>query len=79
MEEMIILAMLLCVGLAALGLKMRIWPMAFVSSVGWVIIAVRVFEESNDWLVLGLMIMVAIAQVLLVKEADRWRISLCRQ
>ena len=71
MDEMIILAMLLCVGLGGLGLKMRMWPIAFVSSIGWVIIACQLFEQSRGWLVLGLMLMVAFAQVILVKDTER--------
>lgn len=71
MDEMIILAMLLCVGLGALGLRMRMWPIAFVSSIGWVIIACQLFEQSRSWLVLGLMLMIAFAQVILVKDTER--------
>lgn len=71
MDEMIILAMLLCVGLGALGLRMRMWPIAFVSSIGWVIIACQLFEQSRSWLVLGLMLMIAFTQVILVKDTER--------
>ena len=71
MDEMMILAMLLCVGLGALGLKMRMWPVTFVSSIGWVIIACQLFEESESWLVLGLMLMLAFAQVIMVKDKER--------
>jgi len=72
MEEMVILGMLLCVGLAAMGLKMKMWPVTFISSVGWVVIAMQLFQENEDYLVLGLMIMVAIGQIFMVKEAERW-------
>lgn len=71
MDEMIILSMLLCVGLAVMGLKMRMWPVTFVSSIGWVIIACELFEETESWLALGLMIMVALTQVILVKDKER--------
>lgn len=70
MDEMIILAMLLCVGLGGLGLRMRMWPIAFVSSIGWVIIACELFEQSRSWLVLGLMIMVAFSQIILVRDSE---------
>lgn len=70
MDEMVILTMLLCVGIAAIGLKMRIWPVVFVSSIGWVIIAMRVFDEYQDYLALALMIMVAIAQIFLIKTEE---------
>lgn len=70
MDEMIILAMLLCVGIAAIGLKMKVWPVVFVSSIGWIIISMRIFEAYQDYLALALMIMVAIAQVFLIKSED---------
>lgn len=70
MDEMLILSMLLCVGLAAMGLRMRMWPVTFVSSIGWVIVAITLFEETGSWLALGLMIMVALTQVILVKDAE---------
>lgn len=74
MDEMMILAMLLCVGLAGIGLKMRMWPVTFVSSMGWCIISIQLFSESQDYLVLALMLMVAISQVILVKDKEdrRW-------
>lgn len=72
MDEMIILGMLLCVGLAVMGLKMRTWPVTFISSIGWVVIAMNLFQETEDYLVMGLMIMVAISQIVLVREAERW-------
>lgn len=71
MDEMLILSMLLCVGLAVMGLKMRMWPVTFVSSIGWVIIACELFNETESWLALGLMIMVALTQVILVKDKER--------
>lgn len=70
MDEMIILAMLLCVGIAAIGLKMKVWPVVFVSSIGWIIISMRIFEAYQDYLALALMIMVAIAQIFLIKSED---------
>lgn len=71
MEEMMILEMLLCVGLAAIGLKMRMWPVTFISSIGWVIISIQLFDQTHEWLALGLMIMVAFAQVIMIKDTER--------
>lgn len=71
MDEMLILSMLLCVGLAVMGLKMRMWPVTFISSIGWVIIACELFNQTESWLALGLMIMVALTQVILVKDKER--------
>lgn len=70
MDEMVILSMLLCVGIAAIGLRMRTWPVVFVSSIGWVIIAMQVYQTYENMLVLALMIMMALAQVFMIKSED---------
>lgn len=67
-DEMMILAMLLCVGIAAIGLKMRLWQVTFVSSIGWVIIAMRMFNTYEDYLVLALMLMVALSQIFMIRK-----------
>lgn len=70
MEEMMILEMLLCVGLAALGLKMKMWPVTFISSISWIVIGCQLFEDTHEWLALGLIIMIAVAQILLVRDSE---------
>ena len=70
MDEMMILAMLLCIGLAGIGLKMKMWPVTFISSMGWCIISIHLFSENQDYLVLALMLMVAISQVIMVRDQD---------
>lgn len=71
MDETMIVIMLLCIGLAAIGLKMRMWPVTFISSIGWVIVAMRYFQETTDWLALALMLAVAISQVIMVRDAGQ--------
>lgn len=70
MDEMMVLAMLLCVGIAAIGLKMRMWPVAFISSIGWTIISLQVYSQYQNWLVTALMLMVAFSQVFLVRSEE---------
>lgn len=74
MDEMMILSMLLCIGLAVVGMKMRMWPVVFISSIGWTIISIQIFDDTGDYLVLSLMIMLAMAQVLMARDAEarRW-------
>lgn len=67
MEEMMILSMLLCVGIAGIGLKMKVWPVTFVSSIGWVIIAMQLFQDTEDYLAMALILTVAFTQIFLVK------------
>lgn len=69
-SEMMILAMLLCVGLAILAYAMRMWPIAFISSMGWVIISLRLFQEQEDYLVTGLILMLAIAQIIMIRDKE---------
>lgn len=67
--------MLLCVGLGIVGYAMKAWPVVFISSIGWVIIACEIYTQYESWLALGLMIMLAFSQVILVRdEGSRWRL-----
>lgn len=70
-SEMTILAMLLCVGIAVMGLRMKIWPVTFVSSLGWVVIGLRLFAQDQDFLVLALVVMAAISQIIMSIEAEQ--------
>ena len=58
-SELQIFGMLLCLLLAVLAWKMRSFPVMTVSAFGWFILALQIFQESGDFLVLGLMFMVA--------------------
>ena len=74
MEEILILSMLLCVALSIVGYGLKAWPVAFISSIGWVIISCEIYMEYESWLATGLMIMLAFSQIILVRdEASRWR------
>lgn len=70
MEEMMMLALLLCVGITLIGLKMKAWPVTFVSSIGLAIIALRLFQSTEDFLVLALMIAAAVGQLFMTKSAE---------
>ena len=70
MEEMMILEMLLCVGLAGLGLKMKMWPVTFISSICWIVIGCQLFKDTEEWLALALIIMIAVAQIIMVRDSE---------
>lgn len=57
--------MLLCILLAVIAYKMKSPAVMLISSFGWVILAFQVFETAEDYLVLGLMFMVAFSQFFL--------------
>lgn len=70
MEEILVLSMLLCVGLAVVGYVLKAWPVTFISSIGWVVLACEIYNEYESFLALGLMIMLAISQVILVRDIN---------
>lgn len=61
MTEGLILAILLCVGISAMGFKLRSLPISFIGSLGWLISGLQVFQETGDVLPMGLMLFVAFA------------------
>ena len=69
-SEMIILAMLLCLGLEILAYIMKMWPVSFVSSMGWVIISLQLYQESEDLLVTGLILVLAVAQIIMIRDRE---------
>ena len=75
MEEAIILALLLCMMLYIIGWVSKIWPVSFIGSAGWIVVALRLFEAEEDFLVLGLMISIALAMVICTRdhEVGRWQ------
>lgn len=70
MEETIVLAMILCVGLTIIGYVMKMWPVTFISSLGWAIVSIQIFQDTGDYLILGLMVTLAIAQIVMVRDAE---------
>ena len=69
-SEMMILAMLLCLGLEILAYIMRMWPVSFISSMGWVIISLQLYQESEDLLVTGLILVLAVAQIIMIRDRE---------
>ena len=68
--EMMILAMLLCLGLEILAYIMKMWPVSFISSMGWVIISLQLYQESEDLLVTGLILVLAVAQIIMIRDRE---------
>lgn len=70
MEEAIILVLLLCLMLYAIGWVSKMWPISFIASIGWVIAALRIFQDGEDYLTLGLMITSALAMVICTRDHE---------
>ena len=59
--EGLIIAMLLCVGLAVLAVKMRSLPVIFISSVGWTICGLQIWQQTEEVLPMLLVFMLAVS------------------
>lgn len=70
MTEGLILAMLVSLLLGVLGFKLRSLPVVFISSLGWLISGLEVYQQTAELLPLGLLLMLAFTQFFLIKEAD---------
>ncbi len=66
--EGLIIAMLLCVGLTVLAVKMRSLPVIFISSVGWTICGLQIWQQTEEVLPMLLVFMLAIAQFMLINK-----------
>lgn len=67
-SEGLIVAMLLCVGLALLAVKMRSLPVIFISSVGWTICGLQLWQQTEEVLPMLLVFMLAVAQFMLINK-----------
>lgn len=65
LDPIYVFGMLLCLLIAYLGYKQKSPAIMLVSCFGWIIIGFRIFEAAQDYLVLGLMVMVAFSQFFL--------------
>lgn len=60
------LAMLVSLALTILAVRMRSLPIIFISSLGWLIAALQVYEQTTELLPMALMMMLAFGQFFLV-------------
>ncbi len=67
-SEGLIIAMLLCVGLTVLAVKMRSLPVIFISSVGWTICGLQIWQQTEEVLPMLLVFMLAVAQFMLINK-----------
>lgn len=66
-----VFGLLLCLMLAILGYKMKSWIFMTVSSLGWLVIGLQIYQVTTNPLIFMLMFAIAIAQSLMaVKSGD---------
>ena len=68
MTEGLMLAILLALALSFLAFKMKNLPIMFISSLGWLIAALQVYEQTQEILPMGLMLMFSFGQFFLIKR-----------
>lgn len=66
MTDGLMLALLVSLFLTILALKLRSLPVLFVSSLGWLISGLQVYEQTAEILPMGLLLMVSFAQFFLI-------------
>ena len=69
MTEGLIMAMLVSLALAILAYKMQSLPVMFISSLGWTISGMQIFEQTEEVLPMVLILMLAFGQFFIVKKA----------
>lgn len=66
--EGLLLAMGVSLLLLALGMKMKALPLIFISSLGWLIAGLQVYQQTEEVLPMALLIMLAFSQFFLIRS-----------
>ena len=67
-SEGLIISFLVCIGLSILGYWKKSLPVIFISSLGYVICGLLLFQQINEILPLLLLLMLAVSQFLFLKK-----------
>ena len=68
MTEGLMLAILIALALSILAFKMKSLPIMFISSLGWLIAALQVYDQTQEALPMALMMMLSFGQFFLIKR-----------
>ena len=60
--------MLLSVALAILAFKMQSLPIMFISSIGWTVSSLQIWEQTAEVLPMALMLMLAFGQFFVIRR-----------
>lgn len=64
----LIIAIAVCVGLTILGYLHKNLPIMFISSIGYVICGLQIFQQTNEVLPMLLLLFFAMGQFLIIKK-----------
>lgn len=68
MTEGLIIAMIIAGALALLAWKMNSLPVIFISSIGWCVAGLQVFQQTEEVLPMLLLLMLAFSQFFLIRR-----------
>lgn len=71
MTEGLIISMLLAIAIAVLAYKMRSTPVMFISSLGWMVSGLQIYQQTGEVLPVGLAMMLAFSQFFLINGKER--------
>ena len=66
--ESLIIACIVCIGLSILAYLMKSLPIIFISSIGWLICGLKIFQETDDMLPMLLLFVFAFGQFMFIKK-----------
>ena len=66
--ESLIIACIICIGLSFLAYLMKSLPFIFISSIGWLICGLRIFQQTDDMLPMLLLFVFAFGQFMFIKK-----------
>lgn len=67
LSEGLIVAMIVSASLSMMGIWKRSQPLIFMSSLGWMISALQIFQQTSELLPMGLMLMLSVGQFIVCK------------
>lgn len=68
MTDGLIIAMLVAGALTLLAVKMHSLPVIFISSIGWSVAALQVYQQTEEVLPMMLLLMLAFSQFFLIRR-----------
>ena len=68
MTEGLIIAMIIAGALTLLAVRMHSLPVIFISSIGWCVAALQVFDQTQEILPMMLLLMLAFSQFFLIRR-----------
>lgn len=69
MTEGLIIAMLAALAIAVIAYMLQSLPLIFMSSVGWSVAALQVFQQTEEILPMALLFMLAFGQFFIVRRS----------